>query len=128
MVAGCVDGAFYGDGLLGGEAAEEVELVAGEKADLNPAEDVVHDRLGVADLLVAGPAGGLEAGMGELLAEDAQGDAVLESERNGRSEGVHQSGDGGALLGHADEDLAGLAVGVEPDGDVALVSSQAELV
>ena len=74
------DGAFYGDGLLGGEAAEEVELVAGEEADLDPAEDVVHDRLGVADLLVAGPAGGLEAGVGELLAEDAERHAVLESE------------------------------------------------
>ena len=111
-----------------GEAGEEVELVAGEEADLDPAEDVVHDGLGVADLLVAGPAGGLEAGVGELLAEHAERDAVLEAERDGGGEGVHEAGDGGAFLGHADEDFAGLAVGVEADGDVALVTGEAELV
>ena len=55
-------------------------------------------------------------------------DAVLEGERDGGGEGVHEAGDGGAFLGHADEDLAGLAVGVEADGDVALVSGEAELV
>ena len=102
--------------------------MAREEADLDPAEDVVHDRLGVADLLVAGPAGGLEAGVGELLAEDAEGNAVLEGEGDGGGEGVHESGDGGAFLGHANEDLAGLAVGVEADGDVAFVSGEAELV
>src|SRR5260370_35506463 len=85
------DGAFDGDGVLslrlalvlGGEAAEEVELVAGEEADLDPAEDVVHDRLGVADLLVAGPAGGLEAGVDELFAETGQRPAVLEGALDG---------------------------------------------
>ena len=129
MLPGAGDGAFDGDGgVLGGEAGEEVELVSGEEADLDPAEDVIHDRLGVADLLVAGPAGGLEAGVGELLAEDAERDAVLEGERDGGGEGVHEAGDGGAFLGHADEDFAGLAVGVEADGDVALVSGEAELV
>src|SRR6202044_41640 len=112
--------------ILGGEAAEEVELVAGEEADLDPAEDVIHDRLGVADLLVAGPAGGLEAGVGELLAEDAQRHAMLKRERDRRRKGVHQARDSGAFLRHADEDLTGLAVGVEPDRDVALMSGEAE--
>ena len=110
------------------EAGEEVELVSGEEADLDPAEDVIHDGLGVADFWVAGPAGGLEAGVGELLAEDAERDAVLESEGDGGGEGVHESGDGGAFFCHADEDFAGLAVGVEADGDVALVAGEAELV
>ena len=55
-------------------------------------------------------------------------DAVLEGERDGGGEGVHEAGDGGAFLGHADEDFAGLAVGVEADGDVALVAGEAELV
>ena len=66
--------------------------------------------------------------MGELLAEDAEGDAVLEREGDGGGEGVHEAGDGGAFLGHADEDFAGLAVGVEADGDVALVAGEAEFV
>ncbi len=81
------------------------------EADLDPAEDVVHDRLGVADLLVAGPARGLEAGVGELLAEDAQRHAVLESKGDGCGEGVHEAGDGGAFLGHADEDFTGWPLG-----------------
>ena len=120
------DGAVDGDGVpalvLGGEAGEEVELVALEEAELDPAEEVVHDGFGVADLFVAGPAGGLEAGVGELLAEDAEGDAVLEGEGDGGGEGIHEAGDGGAFFGHADEDFAGLAVGVEADGDVAFVA------
>ncbi len=61
-------------------------------------------------------------------AEDLEGDAVLEGERDGGGEGVHEAGDGGAFLGHADEDFAGAAVGVEADGDVALVAAEAEFV
>ena len=113
---------------LGAEAGKEVELVAAEETDLDPAEDVIHDRLGEADVGVAGPAGGLEAGVGELLAEDAERDAVLEGERDGGGKRVHEAGDGRAFLGHADEDFARLPVGVEADGDVALVSGDAELV
>jgi hypothetical protein len=41
---------------------------------------------------------------------------------------VHQPADGGALLGHGDEELAGLAVLVEADGEVALVAGDVELV
>ena len=57
-----------------------------------------------------------------------EGDAVLEGHGDGGGEGVHQAGDGGAFLGHADEDLAGLAVGVEADGEVALVAGDGEFV
>ena len=45
-----------------------------------------------------------------------------------QSEAVHQAADGGTFLGHGDEDLARLAVGIEADGDVALVSADVELV
>src|SRR5439155_3205450 len=41
---------------------------------------------------------------------------------------VHQPGDGAPLLGHLDEDLAGRAVLVKADVDVALVASDVELV
>ena len=66
--------------------------------------------------------------MGELFAEDLEGDAVLEGERDGRREGIHEAGDGGAFLGHADEDFARLPVGVEAYSDVALMAAEAELV
>ena len=45
-----------------------------------------------------------------------------------QSEAVHQAADRGAFLGHGDEELAGFAVGIEADGDVALVSADVELV
>ena len=139
--SGEVRGLLAADGASGAErdfagtivgrgvhAGEEVELMAGEEADLDPAEDVIHDGLGVADLGIAGPAGGLEAGVGELFAEHAQRHAVLQREADGGGEAVHEAGDGGTLLGHADEDLAGVAVGIEADGDVALVAGDGELV
>jgi len=75
------------------EAGEEVQLGAGEEAELHPAEEVVHDGLGVADVFVAGPAGGLEAGVGELLAEELERHAVLEAHADGRGERVHEAGD-----------------------------------
>ena len=77
-------------GLL--EAGEEVELLAAEEAELHPAEDVIHDGLGVAELFAAGPAGGLEAGVGELLDEDLERDAVLERHGDRSRERIHQAG------------------------------------
>ena len=79
-------------------------------------------------MLVAGPAGGFEAGVGEFFAEDLERDAVLEGEGDGGGEGVHEAGDGGAFLGHADEDFSGGSVGVEADGDVAFVAGDGEFV
>ena len=66
--------------------------------------------------------------MRELLAEQLERNAVLQAHADGRREGVHEARDGGAFLGHADEDFTGAAVGVEPDGDVAFVAGDAELV
>ena len=48
---------------------EQGVLLAGDEAQLQPAEDVVHDGFGDGDVLVAGEAAGLEAGVRELVAE-----------------------------------------------------------
>src|ERR1700685_1463695 len=72
-------------------------LLAGQKAQLEPAEDVVHDRLGVADVGVAAPAAGLEARVRELFAEYFQRRAVLQRERNRQRKTVHQARDGRTL-------------------------------
>ena len=127
-VAGSGDGALHRHASRGGETGEEVELGPREEAHLDPAEDVIHDGLGEADLRVAGPAGGLEAGVGELLAQHAQRHAMLQRDADGGGEAVHQAGDGGALLGHADKDLSGVSVGIEADRDVAFVACDGELV
>lgn len=118
-------------GGLGGVAEDHAGgslRFRGEELDGQPLEDVVHDRLGHRDLGVLREAAGLEPRVGELVHQELQGDTVLEGERGHGGEGVHQTGDGGAFLGHGDEDLAGAAVLVLADGDVALVAADAELV
>ena len=122
------DGRRLATGLGRGLEAERDLLLGGEEARPEPAEDVVHEGLGDRDLLVAGEAARLEPDVGELVDEVAQRHAVLERDADGRREGVHQAADRGAFLGHLEEDLAGLAVRVEADGDVALVAGDVELV
>ena len=88
-------------------------VVGRQEARAEPAEDVVHDRLGDRDLRVAGEAGRLEADVRELVDQVPQRHAVLERDRDHRGERVHEAANGRAFLGHLQEDLAGLAVGVE---------------
>jgi hypothetical protein len=57
-------------------------LLPGKETQLEPAEDVVHDRLGKADVGIAGPAARLEACVGELFAEQLQRDAMLQRDRD----------------------------------------------
>src|SRR6266849_5740823 len=64
----------------GTQVVEEQLLLSAEEAELEPAEDVVHDRLGKADVGVAGPAAGLEAGVREFFAEKLERHTVLESD------------------------------------------------
>ena len=55
---------------FGAEIFEQELLLAAQKAHLEPAEDVIHDRLGEANVGIGGPSAGLEAGMREFLTED----------------------------------------------------------
>src|SRR5437660_11321875 len=59
-------------------AFEQVSLFRLDEAEVEPAEDVVGDRFGKANLAVAAPAARFEAGVGELLAEHFQRHAVLQ--------------------------------------------------
>ena len=120
--------ASHGAEILGTQAVEERLLLSGEEAQLQPAEDVIHHRLGVADFRVLRPAAGLKAGVGEFLAQQLERYAVLQSDGDGAGEAVHQAADGRAFLGHGDEDLAWLPLWLEADGDVAFVASDIELV
>src|SRR6266542_539895 len=47
-------------------------LLAGEEAQIEPAEDVIHDRVGVADLRVLRPAAGLKARVRKFVDQQAQ--------------------------------------------------------
>src|ERR1019366_8189230 len=123
----CGDGS-YAAHVLGTQAVEQRLLLSGEEAQQQPAEDVVHVRLGIADVGIVAPATGLEAGVRELLAQQLQGHAVLQRDRSRAGKAVHQAADGRAFLGHGDEQLAGHAVFVESHSEVALVSAHLELV
>ena len=103
-------------------------LLAGQEAQLDPAEDVVHDALGVADVRIAGPSARLKACVGEFFAEQLQRNAVLQRDGDGQREAVHQAAHRGSFFCHGDEELARLAIGIEADGDVSLVVSDFEFV
>src|ERR1035437_6332373 len=92
--------------VLGTQAVKQRLLLSGEEAQLQPAEDVIHDGLGVANVLVTAPAAGLEAGVRKLFAHQLERHAVLQGQRRGAGEAIHQAADGRAFLGHGDEDLA----------------------
>src|SRR4029077_16642580 len=98
-------------------------LLAGEEAELERAEDGVHDRLGEADVGIAGPAAGLEAGVRELFAEQLQRHAMLQRDGRGQRKAIHQAADRRSFFSHGDEKFAGLTVRIEADGDVTLVAS-----
>src|ERR1700733_2701581 len=60
-------GRLRGDaGKLGPQIFEE-QLLLSSEAELQPSEDVIHDRLGEADVGIAGPAAGLESGVSKFL-------------------------------------------------------------
>ena len=93
-----------------------------------PPEDVVDDRLREADVRVLRHARRLEADVAELVDEILQRHAVLQRVADRLRERVGEARDRRAFLRHRQEQLAGLAVLVEADGDVALVAGDVELV
>ena len=68
-------------------------------------------------------AGRLEAGEGEGLDIFLERHAVLQAERDGDGEVVHQRAEGGAFLVHVDEDLAEPAVVVFAGAQIDLVAA-----
>src|SRR3546814_1231852 len=68
----------------------------------------------------------LEPREGEGLDEFLERDAVLQADRDGDGEVVHQAAEGGAFLVHVDEDLAELAVLVFAGAQIDLVAAKSE--
>ena len=76
---------------------EHGQLFPLEEAKFQPAEDVIHEALGVADLLIAGPARRLKAHVRKLLAKHLERNAMLEADGDGCGDRVHQTGNGGTF-------------------------------
>src|SRR5664280_1858717 len=100
---------------------EQFALITRQEPEFEPPRDVVHKRLGVADLWISGPSAGLEAHVAEFFAKHAQWHAVLQGKRDHRCEGTHQPRDGRALLRHRDEDFSWQAVLVNSNCQVSLL-------
>ena len=109
---------FEGGGLVDG-ALDEVQFeVSGE---------VVEDGLSLGDIGVGGGAHGFESHALEASDGLLDGQAVLEGEAEGAAVALDQARECGAFFGHFDEDLAGLSVFEEADGQVALLPHDLEL-
>lgn len=91
-------------------------------------EDVVDDALGVRNVGVAGPAGGLEASVAELVDQGIERHTVLQGERRFGADDIHQTADGRPFLRHRDEEFTGRVVLEQTDGDIPLMSTDVELV
>src|SRR5438874_10332959 len=112
---------------LGREDPRLLLLLGREEPLAEPAEDVVDDRLRRPDVGVVRQSARLEAHVAELRDVDLGRYAVLEAHRDGEAERVHQAGHRRPVLRDVDEDVAGAAVVVEADVDVALVVADLEL-
>src|SRR5215472_1117317 len=113
---------------LGSQILKQHLLLPSQESQLEPPEDVVHDRLRISDIRITRPSAWLEPGMGELLAEQLQGHTVLQGDRHGEREAIDESANCAAFFRHGDEQFAGLPVGIETDGDVSLMVANFELV
>ena len=90
------------------------------------AKDVVDQTGSDPQVGIVGDAGRLEAHVGVLAHIGRQRDTVLESETHRYGEGVHDAGQGRALLGHLHEHLTRASVLVLADGDVSLAIGNPE--
>ena len=77
--------------ILVGEEADVVAVFFLQEAQGQVPEDIVHDRLRHGDLFVTGEARRLEAGVDELVHQRRERDAVLQGQRDGGGEAVHQA-------------------------------------
>ena len=100
------------------------EIVAAEIGDRQFAENVIENRSGVLDRVIAlHEARRLEAGEGEGVDIFLQRHAILQADRNRDGEIVHQAAEGGAFLVHVDEDLADAAVLIFAGAQIDLVAA-----
>jgi len=100
----------------------EAFAIAGDELQREPAENIVRDGRGIANFGVLGETARLVALMGKFADERVQRHAVLQGETGERSNAVHQTADGGTLLGHGDKQFTRLAVIEQADGQVTFVT------
>ncbi len=118
----------FGEPCHRGEGVNDLSLGDVAEGEFEVAGDIVDDGLGFGDFGVACVAHRLEAHALEAFDGFFDGEAVLHGDTEGSAEGLAHAGECGAFFGDFEEDFAGRAIGVEADGEVALVPIDAELV
>src|SRR6266446_44169 len=108
--------------------AVQLQIIGGNETPAEPPRDVVEHRRNKTNVRIRGDAGRLEARVEQFVDEDLEGHAILQAERNGEGQAVHDARERRALFGHLDEDFAGAIVLVHAYGDVAFVAADAEFV
>jgi hypothetical protein len=63
-------------------------------SEFEPAEQIIYERLRVADLGVAGPDAGLKARVSELVTQYLQGHSLLQGKGERGCARIHQAGNG----------------------------------
>src|SRR4051794_29092857 len=103
-------------------------ILRSEELSSEPPENVVHYRLRIRHLRVAGPATRLEPHMAEFVHKELQRYAILQRVAYCGGEAIHQTRNGRAFLRHRDEDLSRSAVVEQAYRNVAFMAADGKLV
>ena len=102
------------------------EIVPAEIRDRELSKDIVKDRGGVLDRVIAlHGARGFKSGEGEGVDIFLERHAILQADRDRDREIVHERAEGGALLVHVDEDLPEAAVAIFAGAEIDLAAADA---
>src|SRR3989338_2394258 len=102
-------------------------FLLGKEFQCEPPRKVVHDALRKRNFRIRRHPHGLKTLMDELLTDDIERHSVLQIQRKTERQRVHDSRERGAILTHRDENFSRSSVLVHPNMDVAIESSNAEL-
>ena len=113
-----------GHGLVG----VQLQIVGRDKPPAQPPREIIQHRRNKTDIRIRRNARGLKSRVHQFVDEHLEWHAVLQTERNGQREAIHDAGKRRTFLGHLDENFARPAVRVHADSDVAFVRAHAEFV
>jgi len=106
---------------------KQKSLLAFQEAQFEPAEQIIGQRLGVANLWIARPPAWLKPRVAEFVAQDAQRDAILQRQGHCCCERIHETGNRRAFLRHSDEQFAWQTIFVQTNSDIALLPARREV-
>lgn len=100
--------------------ADRLAFFWSQKAQGEPAKDIIHDRFCMWDIWILRWTGWFVLCVSKLVHENFERYAVLKTDRDGGRKRINHASDSATLFCEADEDFAWLAIFVETNSNIAL--------